>query len=318
MSKAMKRTVSLLLVLFIAAALTVLIPPVSASAEYTLGYALRYEGKYVYLTIEPKDSADTIYYTTNGKAPTQKSRVLAGSIKASKKTTVQAVEFNKSGKRTASLKITIKPRVGQPKIALFTEDGQKYVKITSSVKGAKIYYTTDCSEPTNKSARYKEPIPYTEGTVITARTYKSGMTESKPVSFAVKVGTVSFTAPAEVGEVFRLTNEERRANGSSELILDPELCAAAETRAKELATLYDHKRPDGTKGIEILDEFGITFTARGENIARKQTAPEQAVAAWMASPSHRAALLSSDFDSIGIGHYCADGIHYWVQLFKRQ
>ena len=317
MSTAIKRIISLLLVMFVAVSAFVLIPPVNASAEYSLGYRLRYEGKYVYLTIEPKDSADTIYYTTNGKTPTAKSKVLTGAIKASKKVTVKAIELDKSGKRAASLKITIKPRVQAPDTGLVTVDGKKYVKITA-VKGAKIYYTTDGSEPTKKSSLYTGPVPYTAGTVVSARAYKSGMTASKVVTFSVKPEALDFKPSAEVSDVFKLTNEERRAHGSSDLILDPELCAAAETRAKELATLYDHKRPDGTRGVEIFDELGISFTVRGENIARKQTTAAQAVAAWMASDSHRAALLNEDFDSIGIGHYYANGIHYWVQLFKRQ
>ena len=317
MSTAMKRVVSLLLVLFVAVSAFVILPPVTASAEYSLANRLRYEGKYVYLTIEPLNSADTIYYTTNGKTPTVKSKVLTGAIKSSKKVTVKAIETDKSGKRVASLKITIKPRVQAPDTGLITVDGMKYVKMTA-VKGAKIYYTTDGSEPTKKSLRYTEPIPYTAGTTVSARAYKSGMTASKVVTFTVKPEVADFRPSAEVSDVFELTNGERRAHGSSDLILDPELCAAAETRAKELATLYDHKRPDGTKGTGILGELGISYTACAENIARKQTSAAQVVAAWMASTSHRAALLNEDFDSIGIGHYYADGIHYWVQIFKRQ
>lgn len=309
-------SVKRILCVFLAAFLAVsLILPLTASAEYTLGSKLEYDGKYVYLTIVPKDTGDTIYFTANGKTPTRKSKVYTGRIKSSKKVTVKAVEFDKNGNRTASLSITIKPRVMQPVISLASSGGDRYVKITSATSGAKIYYTTDGSEPTKKSALYKEPLLYTDGATVKARAYKSGMTSSKTVSFSVTIE--EFTASAEAAEVFKAVNSERAKAGVSDLILDPKLCEAAQTRAEEIAKLYDHKRPDGTRGVEILDELGISYTARGENIARKQTTGTQAVSDWMNSKSHRETMLNGDFDRIGVGHCYSGGVHYWVQLFIR-
>ena len=258
-------SVKRILCVFLAAFLAVsLILPLTASAEYTLGSKLEYDGKYVYLTIVPKDTGDTIYFTANGKTPTKKSKVYTGRVKSSKKVTVKAVEFDKNGNRTASLSITIKPRVMQPVISLASSGGDRYVKITSATSGAKIYYTTDGSEPTKKSALYKEPLPYTDGATVKARAYKSGMTSSKTVSFSVTIE--EFTASAEAAEVFKAVNSERAKAGVSDLILDPKLCEAAQTRAEEIAKLYDHKRPrgeyckktdNGNSGGLRLDELEI-------------------------------------------------------------
>jgi uncharacterized protein YkwD len=294
--------------------------PVSASAEYRLGYSRSFDDakKTVTVTITPKDDADTIYYTTDGSAPTQKSKVYSGGITVSKKTVIRAVEFDKKGNRAGSLKVTAKPRVKRPAVLLATVGGKQYIKITCDEKNAKIYYTTDGSDPTQKSKRYKGLFECTPGMTVKARAYKSGMTKSAVAEFTADEADREVKVSAEVKEAFECTNKERAANGVFELTLDAELCEAADIRAKELAQRYDHTRPDGSRGITVLAEVGVTYKACGENIARKQTTGAQAVAGWMNSASHRATLLSKDFDRVGIGHYYANGVHYWVQLFCRK
>lgn len=48
------------------------------------------------------------------------------------------------------------------------------VTITCATPGAQIYYTTDCSEPTQSSTLYSAPIPINDTTVIKARAYYTG------------------------------------------------------------------------------------------------------------------------------------------------
>ncbi len=55
------------------------------------------------------------------------------------------------------------------------------------------------------------------------------------------------------------------------------------------------------------------WTRAGENVAKGYTYT-QVVAAWVASPSHKANLLR-DYTSVGIGFYEANGKRYWSQVF---
>ena len=36
----------------------------------------------------------------------------------------------------------------------------------------------------------------------------------------------------------------------------------------------------------------------------------------MASPTHKANILTETFSSVGIGHIVIEGINYWVQFFS--
>ena len=59
------------------------------------------------------------------------------------------------------------------------------------------------------------------------------------------------------------------------------------------------------------------WSSIGENLAAGYPTPEAVVAGWMASPGHRANILSPNFSEIGIG--LADGLApygtYWTQEF---
>ena len=117
--------------------------------------------------------------------------------------------------------------------------------------------------------------------------------------------------------VASLVHEARQAAGLSELELDADLCAAAQARAQEIAQSFSHTRPDGSSCFTILDEFGISYRAVGENIAMGQRTPEEVMDGWMNSSGHRANILNGTFTSIGVGHYVdGDGMHHWVQIFR--
>ena len=88
---------------------------------------------------------------------------------------------------------------------------------------------------------------------------------------------------------------------------------AAQVQVKEISTLFDHTRPDGTTCFTALDDAGIRYSTAGENIAVGYSTPEQVVNGWMNSEGHRANILNASFTTIGVG-YDSTG-RYWVQLF---
>jgi uncharacterized protein YkwD len=66
----------------------------------------------------------------------------------------------------------------------------------------------------------------------------------------------------------------------------------------------------------MMSQFGIKYTAAGENIAKGQQTPESVMRAWMNSSGHKANILSSKYDQIGVGFVTdSRGTTYWVQEF---
>lgn len=121
------------------------------------------------------------------------------------------------------------------------------------------------------------------------------------------------------GQVIDLTNAERQRAGLAPLFYNPQLAQAAQGYASVLAggSCWAHTCgpvPDFSQRIVNAGYSG--WTALGENIAGGQPTPESVVAAWMASPGHRANILNPAFTEIGVGSAIGGtyGI-YWSQEF---
>ena len=117
-------------------------------------------------------------------------------------------------------------------------------------------------------------------------------------------------------DVVTIVNKERKAAGASALSSDSELNKAAAIRAKELAQLFSHTRPDGRDCFTIFEDCAIRVSAAGENIAYAAPTAESVMDLWMNSPGHKSNILSDYFTKIGVGLYIdGNGTCYWVQLF---
>lgn len=104
--------------------------------------------------------------------------------------------------------------------------------------------------------------------------------------------------------------------GLPALKLRSDITAAANVRAREIKQSFSHTRPDGSSFSTALKEQGVSYRYSGENIAWGQKTPEQVMNAWMNSEGHRANILNSNFNHIGIGYYQDEkGVKHWVQLF---
>ena len=115
--------------------------------------------------------------------------------------------------------------------------------------------------------------------------------------------------------VLSLVNEERAAEGLSALTLSSGATSAAKVRAKELATLFSHTRPDGSTCFTALDDAGVSYGYAGENIASGYSSASSVMNGWMNSSGHKANILSENYTQIGIACYYDGSTYYWVQLF---
>ena len=121
---------------------------------------------------------------------------------------------------------------------------------------------------------------------------------------------------AEKQAILSLINQYRAQNGLSPLKMNEKASAAADVRAKEISTKFSHTRPSGASFSTALDAVGIKNGSRGENIANGYKTPQSVMTAWMNSSGHRANILNSSYEELGVGVYKdASGKLNWVQLF---
>jgi uncharacterized protein YkwD len=149
-------------------------------------------------------------------------------------------------------------------------------------------------------------------------------------------GCGGVAAPAVVNaayeqSVIELVNAERAANGNLPPLkrVDP-LDWAARYHAIDMQQdrYFEHDTYDRNASgtlVQVctvwqrLSTYYTGASATGENIAAGQTTPNDVMADWMASPGHRANILSTTSWEVGVG-YAAGGYYgsYWVLDFGRR
>ncbi len=153
------------------------------------------------------------------------------------------------------------------------------------------------------------------GTCAVSTTVTGDLTLTASASSATNVTSSALQEYAD--EVAILVNEERVAEGLEPLEVLPVLCSLAAERSIETIELFSHDRPDGSSCFTILDGQ-VDYGAAAENIAAGLTTPESVMDAWMNSEGHRANILTSYYNYIGVG-ICYDSSahygYYWTQIF---
>lgn len=108
-------------------------------------------------------------------------------------------------------------------------------------------------------------------------------------------------AGISVQELVDLTNSKRKEYGLPPLSNNTELNAAATNKAEDMfaKNYWAHNSPDGTTPWFFIKGAGYNYVYAGENLARGFSNSEDIVNAWMASPNHRANVLSANFKDVG-------------------
>ena len=151
------------------------------------------------------------------------------------------------------------------------------------------------------------------------------------------------TKDEQVLEVFNLVNEFRTGNEAfylnednstktdlsgqlQKLILDDDLCKAANIRSKEIVQSFSHTRLDGTSCFTVLKDLSISYSAVGENIAAGNKSGRNTFIQWKEDDEdyngqgHRRNMLGKNFTRIGIAYtYDPDSKYkyYWTMILAK-
>lgn len=121
-------------------------------------------------------------------------------------------------------------------------------------------------------------------------------------------------------EVVRLTNIQRQNNGLSPLKHNWQLSRVARYKSEDMKNrgYFSHTSPTYGSPFKMISDFGIRYSAAGENIAMGQRTAQDVVNGWMNSSGHRANILNRNFTEIGVGYAKnSSGKTYWTQMFIR-
>jgi len=148
---------------------------------------------------------------------------------------------------------------------------------------------------------------------------------AKPVSSLTAAPTAAPTVILTASDddynsgILELVNQYRQQAGLNTLKYSSKLQKAADIRAREIVTLFDHTRPNGVNCSTAVTDDGISFSAFGENIFMcsgvSNVTSKLIFDAWIDSPSHRENILREGFTDMCIGIYSVGGSTYAVQLF---
>lgn len=119
-------------------------------------------------------------------------------------------------------------------------------------------------------------------------------------------------------QVIKLVNQARVNAGLQPFTANWELSRVSRYKSQDMINkgYFGHTSPTYGSPFTMMQNFGIRFTAAGENIAMGQRTAQEVMNTWMNSPGHRANILNPSFNQIGVGlAKNSNGTCYWTQQF---
>jgi hypothetical protein len=150
----------------------------------------------VSVTISSTTSGATIYYTTDGSAPSTASAVYSSPLNLIATTTLKSFAIKSGMSDSAVLSVTFTKNVALS-APIFTPNGGTFdnsLSVTiAAATGATIYYTTNGSTPTRSSSVYSAALNISATTTIKAFAVKSGNSDSTIASATFTRNAVAST-----------------------------------------------------------------------------------------------------------------------------
>ena len=116
-------------------------------------------------------------------------------------------------------------------------------------------------------------------------------------------GVLGASSDYSAATLLSTTNQQRQVAKESNLTIDPQLTAAAQAKANDMAqrNYWAHNTPDGKSPWTFLTGAGYSYDLAGENLAYGFNSAQEAVAGWMNSQEHRDNILNAGYQNVGFG-----------------
>lgn len=187
----------------------------------------------------------------------------------------------------------------------FLQQYKQYLQYTAKPVTTPSQPSTTVTQP----SKPQTTTPSQPSTTVTQPNKPQTTTPSQPTQSTGEVATSEFAT-----QVVTLVNQERAKAGLKPLATtNSTLKLVALDKAKDMYNnnYFDHNSPTYGSPFDMMKQYGVTYRAAGENIAKGQRSPQEVMTAWMNSAGHRANILNASFTTIGVAYY--NGV--WVQEF---
>jgi Uncharacterized protein with SCP/PR1 domains len=155
-------------------------------------------------------------------------------------------------------------------------------------------------------------------TTAPGQTSNTGQTSNSGQSGTTGSGqTTTTTSASEEQQALTLLNKDRAANGLPALQANSQLTQLARNYANDMISrgFFSHYNPEGLSPFDRMQRAGISYKYAGENLAIN-TSVATAENAFMTSAGHRANILNTNYNEVGIGVvHNTKGQVYVVQEF---
>lgn len=132
--------------------------------------------------------------------------------------------------------------------------------------------------------------------------------------------STSFSMSANEKIIFDLLNKARTNAGLPKLATDSNLFKVARLKAQDMVknSYFSHTSPTYGSPFKMMKTYGVSYKVAGENIAGNPSL-QDAVTAWLNSPTHKQNILSNSYNYIGIGIEKSDTYGYVIStMFIRK
>lgn len=134
---------------------------------------------------------------------------------------------------------------------------------------------------------------------LTFLTIEPESNETVNLHFTASSATIDSESESEM---LKMVNKERESRGLKALISDKSLQDLARDYSNDMFRrgYFSHNNPDGLTPFDRMEKAGIGFTNAGENLALAPSV-DLSMQGLMNSPGHKANILSSSYNKVGIG-----------------